>query len=372
MQYPVYRLINGLNYYRFPEIIPLMGIGIAILLVTLPFITAAIPVMKKKRLLYGMFQVLVLVVGGYYFVQTGCDMDKEEIMDYDRMVRDKQWQEIIRKAEKKSPTSPFSVTCLNLALGKTGQLGDRMFEFYQNGTEGLLPEFQRDFTSPLFANEVYYHLGMVNTSQRFTFEAMEAIPNFRKSARCFKRLAETNLINGQYEVAAKYLHALRETLFYKEWAEAAMEYLYNEEKINTHQEWGWLRQIRYTEDFLFSDREMDAMLGLLYQHNHQNRMAFEYLLAYAMQQRDLERFMIYYPLGKYAGYDHIPRGYQEVLVYVWTQTHKNFQGIPWSISPQVAKDITDFARIYTSQQGVQQILQARYGNTYWYYLLLRK
>lgn len=49
-----------------------------------------------------------------------------------------------RKAEEKSPVSPFGVTCLNLALGKTGQMGDRMFEFYQNGTEGLLPEFQRD------------------------------------------------------------------------------------------------------------------------------------------------------------------------------------------------------------------------------------
>ena len=31
-----------------------------------------------------------------------------------------------------------------------------------------------------------------------------------------------------------------------------MTYLYNEEKINAHKEWGWLRQIRYTEDFLFS------------------------------------------------------------------------------------------------------------------------
>ena len=113
-------------------------------------------------------------------------------------------------------------------------MGDRMFEFYQNGTEGLLPEFQRDFTSPLPTSEAYYHLGMVNTAQRFTFEAMEAIPNFNKSGRCFKRLAETNLINGQYEVAAKYLRLLRKTIFYRDWAEDAMTYLYNEEKINAH------------------------------------------------------------------------------------------------------------------------------------------
>ena len=165
---------------------------------------------------------------------------------------------------------------------------------------------------------------------------------------------------------------MRKTLFYKDWAENTMTYLYNEDKINAHKEWGRLRQLRYTEDFLFSEREMDIMLGLLYQHDHRNRMAFEYMLAYVMQQRDLERFMKYYPLGKDAGYNHIPRSYQEALVYVWTQTHKSFQGMPWSISQQVTKDVTDFARIYTSQQNARPMLQARYGNTYWYYLLFKK
>mgnify|MGYP000750805498 CR=1 FL=1 len=35
------------------------------------------------------------------------------------------------------------------------------------------------------------------------FEAMEAIPDYKKSGRAYMRLAETNLINGQYAVAAK-------------------------------------------------------------------------------------------------------------------------------------------------------------------------
>ena len=372
VQFPIYRLMGGIGYYRFPAVIPWIEIGLAVLLVVLPFLLAALPALKKKPVFYGVLQVVAVTLFGYYYVAAGCDMDKEEAMEYDQLVRNKQWQEVIEKAEEKSPVSPFGVTCLNLALGKMGQMGDRMFEFYQNGTEGLLPEFQRDFTSPLPTSEAYYHLGMVNTAQRFTFEAMEAIPNFNKSGRCFKRLAETNLINGQYEVAAKYLRLLRKTIFYKDWAEDAMTYLYNEDKINAHKEWGWLRQIRYTEDFLFSSQETDIMLGLLYQHNHRNRMAFEYMLAYVLQQRDLERFMKYYPLGKHAGYDHIPRSYQEALIYVWTQTHKNFQGMPWSISPQVVRDVTEFARIYTSQQNARQMLEARFGSTYWNYLLLRK
>lgn len=83
-------------------------------------------------------------------------------------------------AEKEIPSTPLEVVSLNLALGKTGQLGERMFQFYQNGTGGLLPDFVRDFNVPLMVNEVYYHLGMINTAQRFTFEAMEAIPSYQK------------------------------------------------------------------------------------------------------------------------------------------------------------------------------------------------
>ena len=107
------------------------------------------------------------------------------------------------------------------------------------------------------------------------------------------------------------------------------------------------------------------MLGLLYQHNHRNRMAFEYMLAYVLQQRDLERFMKYYPLGKHAATTY-SRSYQEALIYVWTQTHKNFQGMPWSISPQVVRDVTEFARIYTSQQNAGRCWSA-FGSTYWNY-----
>lgn len=372
MQYPVYRLMTGIGYYRFPVPVPGMEIAIALALTVLPFVMAALPAVKQKKAWYGSLLTVGVGLSGWYVVASGYDPDKEEAMEYDRLVRNKQWQAIIGKAEKRSPTSPFGVTCLNLALGKTGQMGDRMFEFYQNGTEGLLPEFQRDFTSPLPTSEAYYHLGMINTAQRFTFEAMESIPNFNKSGRCFKRLAETNLINGQYEVAAKYLRMLTKTLFYKKWAEETMTYLYNEEKINAHKEWGWLRQIRYTEDFLFSDREVDIMLGLLYQHNHRNRMAFEYMLAYVLQKRDMESFMKYYPLGKHAGYDHIPRSYQEALVYVWTQSHKNFQGMPWSISKRVMQDVTEFAQIYMTQPDAKQLLQSRFGHTYWNYLLLKK
>ena len=67
-----------------------------------------------------------------------------------------------------------------------------------------------------------------------------------------------------------------------------MSYLNNDEKIEKHPEWGWLRKARYTEDFLFSDTEMDVMLGLLPQHNKSNRMAFSVYVSLCLAKKDLE------------------------------------------------------------------------------------
>ena len=371
-QYPLLSLMTGIDYYRFPMIVPnTLLVVIATVAITPGALALLPPPVKSTKAWMGIISTLLLIGGGTW-IHAASNPDKEEAMKYDYLTRMKQWNKIIKAAENKEPNSPFSVTCLNLALAKTGQLGDRMFHFYQNGTEGLIPTFQRDFTSPLPTSEIFYHLGMINSSQRYMFEAMEAIPDYKKSGRAYMRLAETNLINGQYAVAAKYLRALQHTLFYKKWATNAMSYLNNDEKIEKHPEWGWLRKARYTEDFLFSDTEMDVMLGLLLQHNKSNRMAFEYMLAYVLQKKDLERFMKYYPLGKDLGYNHIPISYQEALIFIWTQQHPNFQGLPWSISRNVLEGVSEFARVYMTQKDSEPILRPKYEKTFWYYLLFRK
>lgn len=370
-QYPLKALFLGINYYRFPEIYPnslLLALALSCLV---PLIMPPLSRLGRPTILSAT-QGLLLLAGGYG-IYSAADPHQEEILAYDYLTRMKRWQPIIRMAERKQPETPFTVACLNLALAKTGQLGDRMFHFYQNGYEGLIPSFQRDFLYPLSAAEVFYHLGMINTSQRYTFEAMEAIPDYKKSGRAYVRLAETNLINGQYAVAAKYLRALTHTIYYRRWALNAMSYLNDEAKINAHPEWGWLRQARYTEDFLFSDTEMENMLGLLLEHNPKNRLAYEYLMAYTLQKRDLRHFMDYYPLGKDLAYDHIPLAYQEALIFVWTQQHPNFQDLPWRISRSVLDGVTEFAHIYMGQkQNAEPTLRAKYGKTYWYYLLFRK
>ncbi len=371
--YPLGRLTTGLHYFRFPMVAPTIGWAAAAtacaVVVTSAWLRRAL--LKKSLALLALLS-LAAAGAAAWCVGRSADLDKEEVLAYDFLLRTRQWRAIVDKALVKSPDYPMTVASLNLALAKTGQLADFMFRFYQNGTHGLVPPFVRDFTSPLPAGEVYYHLGMVNTAQRYAFEINEAIPDFQKGARFYKRLAETNLINGNYEAARKYLATLQHTLFYSRWATETMALLGDEQAIDSNPEYGWLRRMRQQKDIFFSEKEMDSMFGLLFENSsikETNKLAFEYMLAYCLLNRDLDRFVQLYPLGKSLNYNHIPLSYQEALVFTWVKDHTSWEGLPWSINPNVLRRMQQFIADASVPDPDPEALQQKYRGTYWAYLM---
>jgi len=232
--------------------------------------------------------LVVAIMGSV--VWKNANFKAEKVMQYDFMARHQQWNRILETVNREKPNNQIGVTVQNLALAMHGMLADRLFEYNQNGTAGLLPDVQTDATSPLPTAEAFYQLGMVYVAQRTVFEAQEAILDFQKSGRCYKRLAQTNLINGQYEVARKYLTALQKTLFYRDWANETLPLLGDEEAIARHPEYGRLRRFSYDGDFYFSDHVTPEMLETLFFHDTDNRLAFEYLRAYCMLTGDREGF----------------------------------------------------------------------------------
>lgn len=223
-------------------------------------------------------------------VWKNANFKAEKIMQYDFMARHQQWNRILEVVNKEKPNNQIGVTVQNLALAMHGMLPEHMFEYNQNGIAGLLPDVQSDATSPMPTAEAFYQLGMINVAQRTVFEAQEAILDFQKSGRCYRRLAQTNLINGDYEVARKYLTALQKTLFYRGWADETLQLLGDEEAIARHPEYGRLRRWAYREDFYFSDHVTPEMLRSLYLGCTDNHMVYQYLLAYYMLTGDREGF----------------------------------------------------------------------------------
>ena len=377
LQYPLYRIFTGLNYYRYPGTVSPLPLGVMIWTVVVVFFGmvpdshAWIKKLQQSKVVMALSYVLV-IVASWFGIKASFDEMTYDLIDYDFLVRTEQWDKIIEKAEKKPATTPLSVSCVNLALSQKGQLADRLFEFYQNGGEGLFPTFTRDMISPVSTAEIFFRLGMVNDAERYMFEAQEAIPNYRKSARLTRRIIECEIINGNYQVAAKLLRRLQKTLFYSNWANQTMALLGNEKAINRHPVYGKLRKYREKkQDFLFSDREMDQMLGLLFLNDNHNKMAYEYLVCYELLQRDMEKFMQYYPLGRFVDYDHIPRSFQEILIGNWMKTHSDPRTIPYSVDAQNVNNTLNFIQLYMQNPKNPQLGQQPYVSNAWHYMMVQ-
>lgn len=299
-------LWRGIHYHRYPTVTPTM-LWMAVLALVILLGVQGVQGVKGVKdecicrykshtpndilLTFASFAVVAVVMA--VMVWKNSNFKAEKTMKYDFMACHQQWNRILNTIDEEKPNNQIGVTVQNLALAKQGTLLNKMFEYNQNGMLGLLPDVQRDATSPMPTAEAYYHLGLTNIAQRTVFEAQEAILDFQKSARCFKRLAQTNLINGDYEVARKYLMILKKTLFYSDWANETITLLGNEKAIANHPEYGTLRTFAIKNDFLFSDNATPEILERLYLSNKKNKLAYQYMMASFILTGDRESFYKY-------------------------------------------------------------------------------
>ena len=283
---------NGSHYYRYPTVTPYLLYAAWLSAIALPFLVRVfrkwITASDRPIMTLCSFALVAAVMGSV--VWKNANFKAEKVMQYDFMASHQQWNRILQAVSAEKPNNQIGVTVQNLALGMHGMLADHLFDYNQNGLAGLLPDVKEDATSPMPTAEAFYQLGMIYVAQRTVFEAQEAILDFQKSGRCYMRLAQTNLINGQYEVARKYLTALQKTLFYRDWANETLSLLGDEAAIAKHPEYGRLRKMAYDEDFYFSDHVTPEMLQSLYLRNRDNGLAYQYLVAYYLLTGDQEGY----------------------------------------------------------------------------------
>ena len=284
---------TGSHYYRYPTVTPWLLYAAWLSAIVIPLAIWSLRrflSLPKDTINYQLFTFALVAVIMGTLVWKNANFRAEKVMQYDFMARHQQWNRILETANKEKPNNQIGVTVQNLALAMHGVLLDQLFNYNQNGIAGLLPDVKEDATSPLPTAEAFYQLGMINVAQRTVFEAQEAILDFQKSGRCYKRLAQTNLINGQYEVARKYLTALQKTLFYREWANETLSLLGDEAAIAKHPEYGRLRKMADDKDYYFSDHVTPEMLQSLYLKNRDNGLAYQYLVAYFLLTGDQEGY----------------------------------------------------------------------------------
>lgn len=358
-------------YYKFTLVVPVylklifLSVPVIILLQFLFLKYFSEKGRMGLQLAVGVGLMAVLVAG---FRRVPNFAEEREMM-FDNLVSRQQWDEIIKKAEREQPSGMQGKLALTLALGQTNRLSSRLFAFDPKQGDFFIP-YKVHGMAPLIANEPYFYLGLVNFSQMLTMESIDSSPDAVMPVRAVKRYAETCIITGQYDVAAKFLGYLKRTLFYRDWANEASEYLYNDEKVKAHPLWGKLRASQPKDEFNFRFDQTGMMLFSLLRSNPKNQMAYEYLMSSYLLQKDLDKFLEFLPLVKSMNYQGLPLAFQEALAYAKTLLTEWPEALSqYKISDEVQKRIELYANAFNAGGNKnREAMQQSFGNSYWYYV----
>ena len=204
-EYPAYYI----PYY-------LLALFFVILAVTYRPDRQSVKPMKKLYYLLCQGVIAVLVVAGIYqFWMKDENFHRELAMQH--RISKCDWTGVLEEAvtQKDEPTRAI-VMMRNLALSRLGRQGNEMF-LYKNGSKEYAAPFVMRLmlvAGPL----IYYQYGMLNYCNRL---CMEMGVEFGFRTEDYQLLVNCALLENDQPLARKYLGILKQTIFYREWAEQA-------------------------------------------------------------------------------------------------------------------------------------------------------
>ena len=365
--YPLGRLFYGLSYYKVHVQMPVWPWVAAV-------VAAAVVALAESPVLAGNDRTwraayAAVVIFAVPAVLLCSSRNDEQSLRYNSLAGKRAWNRIVTEATRRAPKTYGETACLNLALCKTGHLGGHMFEFRQDGPETLLPNENTPHHDGLSTAEIFYQLGMVNNARRYCFEALNAIPDYQKSAPVFKLLAEISLVNENFEMARKYLTSLSHTLFYRRWANERIALLKDPAGPFVPNEYIEKRYERYKgEDYIFDYNHADFSLRQLLVEHPGNLTALNYLLAWNLLQKYTGDFVAACPFEAFTST--VPKAWQEGFVLDWNRSGYPADDLPEFITPALAARFEAFTRDFNANVPLAA-MQERYGDTYWFYYFFK-
>ena len=211
------------------------------------------------------------------------DQSLSVLFQIEKSVFKQDWDDVIRQQKKSLSTNSNCQYYYNLALSENGMLCSRMFFGPQNfGINSLILK-----RSPENINRIiyfYYSIGLTGEAHHLAYESM-VVSGYRPENT--KMLIKTELINGNYKIAERYINVLRRTLYYKKWALKYEKMLFNPDLINSDPELGEKIRLLPRKDFFINPDDFNNIESILVD-NPDNKRAFEYKLARMLLDKDLK------------------------------------------------------------------------------------
>jgi len=310
--------------------------------------------------------LLLVIAGSAVFFSRNENLRTRFKVDY--YACHKMWPELLTTA-RRYPTDPFIAHAVNRALFHTGRLGYDMFSWPQHqdylflsGTKYKWADWQ------IF--DLYLDIGLVNIAEIALTDCLEALGS---RPMILQRLALINMVKGNLGSAKIYLGALSKTLFHAEWARQYLDRLRIDPNLSTDQYVRHLRSLCLDKDLPAHSLPREKALSWLLEKNSQNRMAFEYLMAWYMLNKHLGKFVQKIELVRDLGYAELPAQYEEAtLIYVFG-TRKSISLSDYEPNTQVRRQMEEFSRILSGYGGDKKAafkeLSKKFYNTYFFYYI---
>ena len=286
-----------------------------------------------------------------------------------RASRKNDWETVLRLGKDPSIINPHICVQVNRALWHTGQLLDSAFAYSQgNGPVGLLPNKTLCLENHEAASDLFFELGLISGSLRWSIEFMEVIG---KTPKILDRIGVIYLLKGKRETAKMFWNKLKYTL---QGHKKAMYRLRVAEEKDLLEKDETLRELSNSIpnfDFISLVNLSDRELLFLLRQNPENRMAFEYWVAYQLLEGNLGSVWSNINQFRVRGYKRIPRHVQEALIlYAFLSKLKRLDLLQPYVDQSLLQRFSEFQQMLIRQpnkSSAREPLKRRFGDTYWYY-----
>lgn len=285
-----------------------------------------------------------------------------------------QHERLLTVAGRLERLDPASEVRLHRALFYTGRLLEDLFTFGNQRVWALFPELRRGPEACRAQSQTLLELGQVNLAEHFAYEALE-VEGERPDL--LRMLAVVNVLKGQPRAARVFLHALRQVPFHRAWAETWLRQLEADPRLEGEPELRLIRSRMVNTDFPHNEMAVASFCRQLLHANPTNQMAFEYLMAQYLLDRQLEGLIKELPRLEAFPYKTLPRHLQEAVVlyhHLHPGASVNLGGR--QLAPEIRHRFRQFSEAlgqptYQTPDG-QRALARQFGDTYWHYYFFPK
>jgi hypothetical protein len=278
------------------------------------------------------------------------------------------WDKVLRMSKQSHPFSALSTYYTNLAYARKGELPEQLMQHLQPAHYGLLQEVNEklDYLHDVAACDALLACGDQSGAQHAALVGMTFTPR-QRSTRLLRKLSDIALVNGDYDVARKYLHLLSQTTLHRHWAEERLHIL-NSGQQDSIPAWNRARQLLPKSDTLYHANQWRISLSNLLDGYPQNQIAADYLLCYSLLQKATPEFKADYDRHYYPVYSTPPRLYQEALLMCIPDSADESAYLKhYHISPAVYSECRDYIALRKQVPPTDPTMRQRFGKTYWFY-----